>query len=79
LRGFLAQYAPPRPVLSISEISQIPLELPLAPIVVFAIGVERAFDAPIYRFHDTDPCEHGGAADIGDQDKCLRAERKARR
>jgi hypothetical protein len=37
-----------------------PLELPLSPMRVFAIGIENAFDMSVECSQDPDPCEPSG-------------------
>jgi hypothetical protein len=38
--------------------SSISRQLPLSPVVILAIGVERALNVSVQRSHDADACEH---------------------
>jgi hypothetical protein len=51
--------------------SSIPRQLPLAPMRVFAIGIEHPLDGAVQRSHDTDAREHRRAAGRRHQDQRL--------
>ena len=38
--------------------SLVPLELPFAPVGIFALGIEHPLDMTVQRLHDRDPRQH---------------------